>query len=476
MVVNPFPRSRPEEQGVSSGAISNFLDAVHEKGFELHSFMLVRHGHVISEGWWSPYEANLPHMMFSLSKSFTSTAIGLAAAEGLLSLTDRVVSFFPEDTPEDISAHLADMQVRHLLMMGSGHAQDVTDWMKKEQDGNWVIGFLAAPVEYEPGTHFVYNSAATYMLSAILNRVTKQSLLDYLQPRLFEPLGIEDAAWESCPRGIHVGGWGLSIRTEDIAKFGQLYLNKGQWHGQQILPAQWVEEATSKHISNGDGGESDWAQGYGYQFWRCRQGIYRGDGAFGQYCIVMPDQDAVLAITGGTNELQGVLNLVWENLLPGMNSNTLPIDEAAASQLEAQVKQLQLRPLLQPASSPREESLFSKRYSLAENPHQWKSISIRFEAHEAIVTIRFLSEECLIRFGRGVWVEKETRFSQEEVSRAAGCFTWLDADTLELTVRFVEKPFCQVIRCHFEGTNIVVEQAHNVAWVPVEYAPIRGVC
>lgn len=476
MVVNPFPRSRPEEQGISSGAISNFLDAVQERGFELHSYMLVRHGHVVSEGWWSPYEADLPHLMFSLSKSFTSTAVGLAAAEGLLSLTDRVVSFFPEDTPEDLSAHLADMQVRHLLMMGSGHVQDATEWMKKDPDGNWARGFLAAPVEHEPGTHFVYNSAATYMLSAILHKVTKQTLLDYLQPRLFEPLGIEGATWESCPRGIHVGGWGLSVRTEDIAKFGQLYLNKGQWEGQQLLSAQWVEEATSKHISNGDGGESDWAHGYGYQFWRCRYGIYRGDGAFGQYCIVMPEQDAVLAMTGGTNELQGVLNAVWENLVPGMNSSALPIDEAASEQLEAQARNLRLKPVLISTSSPREESLFSKRYSLDENPHQWKSLSIRFEAQEAIVTLRLHSEVYLLRFGRGTWVQSETRFNQEAESRAAGCFTWNDPDTLELTVRFVEKPFCHVIRCHFEGTSIEVEQEHNVAWFPVDYVPIRGVC
>ncbi|MBW7461807.1 serine hydrolase, partial [Paenibacillus sepulcri] len=152
---------------------------------------------------------------------------------------------------------------------------------------------LAAPVEHEPGTHFVYNSGATYMLSAILQKVTGQTLLEYLQPRLIEPLGIKGAAWDVCPRGINVGGWGLNVTTEDIARFGQLYLQKGMWNGQRLLTEEWIAEATSSQISNGDGGVNDWAQGYGYQFWRCRHGVYRGDGAFGQFCIVMPEQDAV---------------------------------------------------------------------------------------------------------------------------------------------------------------------------------------
>ena len=231
-----------------------------------------------------------PHTLFSLSKSFTATAVGLAVAEGRLSVDDPVLGFFPDEAPAIISPHLAAMQVRHLLSMSTGHGEDTTAALRQAADGNWVRAFLERPVEHEPGTFFLYNSGATYMLSAIVQRLTGQTLLDYLQPRLFAPLGIERPTWESCPRGINAGGWGMSATTEDIARFGQLYLQQGRWEGRQLVPAAWVAAATSTQADNSSRTEPDWAQGYGYQFWRCRHGAYRGDGAFGQFCLVMPEQ------------------------------------------------------------------------------------------------------------------------------------------------------------------------------------------
>src|SRR5207244_5422812 len=170
-------------------------------------------------------------------------------------------------------------------------------------------------------------------LSAIVQKVTGMTVLDYLKPRLFEPLGIEHPTWEASPQGITAGGYGLSIRTEDIARFGQLYLQKGKWQEKQLVPESWVEAATARQTSNGSNPKSDWDQGYGYQFWRCRNGAYRGDGAFGQYCIVMPEQDAVIVITSGLRDMQAVLNLVWETLLPGMSKKTLPADKANRAKL-----------------------------------------------------------------------------------------------------------------------------------------------
>src|SRR5262249_17904140 len=161
----------------------------------------------------------------------------------------------------------------------------------------------------------------TYMLSAIVQKTAGLTVLDYLRPRLFEPLGIEDPTWGTSPQGVSLGGYGLSIRTEDIARFGQLYLQKGEWQGRQLLPTTRVQAATSRQVSNGSSPQSDWDQGYGYQFWRCRHGAFRGDGAFGQYCLVMPEQDAVLAITSGVKDMQAVLNLVWDKLLPALGSS-----------------------------------------------------------------------------------------------------------------------------------------------------------
>ena len=279
----------PESLGISSQAILNFIEAAEkERKDDLHSFILLRHGQIAAQGWWNPYNPESPHMLFSLSKSFTSTAIGIAQAEGLLNINDKVTSFFPDETPKEASQNLQAMRIRDLLAMNTGHNDDATDRMTKDT-ASWVKGFLSLPVEHKPGTHFVYNSAATFMLSAIIQKTTGKTLLDYLTPRLFEPLGITHPAWESSPAGINIGGWGLKVRTKDIAQLGQLYLQKGMWQGKQLIPAAWVEEATKKQSSNGSNPDSDWEQGYGYQFWRCRYDLYRGDGAFGQYCIVFPE-------------------------------------------------------------------------------------------------------------------------------------------------------------------------------------------
>ena len=243
--------------------------------------MLVRHGHVVAEGWWKPYQADKPHMLFSLSKSFTSTAIGLLAQEGQIALEDRVIGFFPEYAPEDPSPNLSAMTIRDLLIMGTGHAQEPA--MPSDV---WAADFLKQAVEHEPGTHFVYNSGDVYAFGHSAEGY-RHHATRLFAPRLFDPLGIHGATWESCPQGINTGGWGLKLKTEDIAKFGQLYLQKGVWEGQRLIPEAWVEEATSKQISNGPAdSSSDWTEGYGYQFWMCRHGAYRGDGAFGQFCVV----------------------------------------------------------------------------------------------------------------------------------------------------------------------------------------------
>ena len=316
-----LPRSTPEAHGISSAAIRDFIETADREVNSMHSFMLVRDGHVVSEAWWRPEAADKPHILWSLSKSFTSTAVGFAVAEGKLSIDDPVLKLFPDDAPPSPSANLKAMRIRDLLTMNAGH-QDELNW---RQADHWVKAFLAHPVPHKPGTHFRYNTPATYMLSAIVQKVTGHSVLDYLTPRLFEPLGIEKPKWETSPQGISIGGYGLFLRTEDIAKFGQLYLQKGKWNGKQLLPASWIEQATSKQVSNGSDPTRDWDQGYGFQFWRCRHGAYRGDGKDGQFCIVLPEQDAVIAITANAGDMQAELNIVWDKLLPAFGET--PITE-----------------------------------------------------------------------------------------------------------------------------------------------------
>jgi CubicO group peptidase (beta-lactamase class C family) len=336
----PLPRATPESQGVSSAGIRDYIETADRQVNTMHSFMLVRHGHVVAEGWWKPEASDKPHVMHSLSKSFTSTAVGLAIAEGKLSVDDPVLKFFPDDAPTAPSDKLKAMRVRDLLTMSSGQETEA----KLTTNAPWVQTFLAQPVPHKPGAHFLYNTPGSYMLSAIVQKVTGQTVLDYLNPRLFEPLGIENPDWIASPQGITAGGWGLKICTEDVAKFGQLYLQKGKWNGKQIVPKSWVDQATSKQVSNGSDPSKDWDQGYGFQFWRCRHGAYRGDGANGQFCIVLPEQDAVIAITADTRDMQAELNVVWDKLLPAFQSKRLASNKTELEKLQKTLSSLAVRP------------------------------------------------------------------------------------------------------------------------------------
>ncbi|MFN3192374.1 MAG: serine hydrolase domain-containing protein [Aureliella sp.] len=329
---NALLRATPESQGVSTKQVLQFIREADKQVDSIHSLMIVRHGKVVTEAWWAPETATKPHILWSLSKSFTSTAVGLAVEEGKLSIDDPVIKFFPNQVAVgEASKNLAAMRVRDLLTMSAGHEREVN---LRSSAGSWTEAFLRHPIPHRPGTHFKYNTPATYMLAAIVEKVTGESLVDYLQPRIFDPLGIEKPRWDKSPEGIALGGYGLFLKTEDIAKFGQLYLQKGNWDGKQLLPAKWIEMATSKQVPNGDNPDSDWNQGYGFQFWRCRHNAYRGDGKDGQFCIVLPEKDVVIAMTSNTRDMGKELSLVWEHLLPAFHDE--PLDEDVASQKELQ--------------------------------------------------------------------------------------------------------------------------------------------
>jgi CubicO group peptidase (beta-lactamase class C family) len=342
--IQPLPRSTPEAQGISSQAIQDFVSTA-DKINTLHSFILVRHGHVVAEGWWKPEAPDKPHVLHSLSKSFNSTAVGLAIAEGKLSLDDPVLKFFPEQAPAEPSENLKAMKVRDLLTMSCGHDTEP----KRGGNGPSVKDFLAQPILHKPGTHFLYNTMGSYTLSAIVTKVTGQTSLEFLKPRLFEPLGIENPEWPSSPEGNSLGGYGLMLRTEDIAKFGQLYLQKGKWNGKQLLPKKWVEQATSKQTANDQEGHSkigiDWVQGYGFQFWRCTHNAFRGDGANGQLCVVIPEKDAVVAITADTGNFQGEMNAIWDKLYPALQSGTMRENAGEVEKLKQSLATLEAHPV-----------------------------------------------------------------------------------------------------------------------------------
>jgi len=473
---NDLPRSAPEAQGIPSSAIVAFLDAVKAGNVGLHSLILMRHGSVVANGWWYPCEPSDPHMFFSLSKSFTSTAIGFAVAEGVISLDDPVVKFFPEDIPEEISENLAAMKVRHLLSMSTGNAQDTLPVVFRNPEflRTWVQAFLSQPVEHEPGTHFVYNSGATYILSAILQRATGIKLIDYLQPRLFEPLGITGAKWDECPHGINTGGWGLELGTEDIAKFGQFYLDDGIWNGKRILPEGWVATASASHVSNGSDPNNDWNQGYGFQFWRCRHNAYRGDGAYGQYCVVMPDQDAVVAITSGLGDMQNVLNLIWDHLLPGMGPKALPEDVEASTELKTRLASLEVA---RPEGSPSSDTaakVTGHRYSFDENEEGVKLIAFTFAQDTCVLTLIDKHGEHAIIAGLTEWLRSPKGISLAEPRPAAAAASWASDNELHLWLFFYQTPFTHKLKFRFEGDTVVFDRQINESFRTTECATLTG--
>ncbi len=322
-----LPRSDPEMEKVNPQAISEYIEAVKSNEQDLHSLMILRNGKVVHEQWFGENAANKTHVLYSVSKTFTSTAIGFAIQEGLLKVSDKVISFFPDQLPEEISPNLQALEIRHLLTMTVGHDVDPTRVLRDSIDLDWAEAFLAFPIEHKPGNIFVYNSLATYMLSAILTKVTGKRALDYLQPRLFRPLGIVGATWDESPQGIQIGGWGLKVKTEDMAKLGLFYLQKGQWNGKQLLPESWFDEATVAQVPSLPAGvkkenlkvnaeDSDWTQGYGYQLWRSRHNSYRADGLNGQFILILPEKNSVIVTTANIPNMQAELNLIWNLLLP----------------------------------------------------------------------------------------------------------------------------------------------------------------
>jgi CubicO group peptidase (beta-lactamase class C family) len=464
----------PESLGISSEAILSFIEAAEgERKDELHSFVLMRHGKVAAQGWWAPYNPESPHMLYSLSKSFTSTAIGLAQAEGLISIDDPVISFFPDEKPENPSDNLRAMRIRDLLKMNSGHNDDATGRMQQDKE-SWVKGFLALPVEHKPGTHFVYNSGATFMLSAIIQKVSGKTVLDYLTPRLFEPLGIEHPSWESNMNGINMGGWGLKVRTQDIANFGQLYLQEGKGKDQQLIPAEWVKEATSYQTSNGSNPLSDWEQGYGYQFWRCRHNLYRGDGAFGQYCIVMPEQDAVMAITSGTNDMQAIMTLVWDHLLPAMQAQPMKENETAYDRLQDKLASLSLSIVNGENTSPIAESISGRTFSLQPNKEEINELTFHLSGDEKSITIK--NEDGTFTMPVGTGMLKNGSFDMpmlgEQLVSSSGA--WISPDTFQLRTYLYETPYYFDYKFTFGENEVIIDQAMNISFGQAGLPPIIG--
>ena len=410
----------PESQGVPSEAILKFIDGC-EKTFDagdlgaMHGFVIVRHGKVIAEGSWKPFDTlNETHMLYSHSKSFTSSAIGLLADRGKIDLDERIVDIFSNEVPAKVSENLAQLRVRDLLTMNVGKKDHLL-----RDGGDWVKEFLSKDFFRKPGTGFKYDSDATYMLAAIVEKKSGMKMMDYLQKNMFDQIGITKA-WTTCsPQGIPCGGWGMNMTTRELARFGQLYLNRGDWDGKRVLSSDWVSLATTRQTWSGWqnvgvkalGEGTDWEQGYGFQFWRCRHGAYRADGAGGQYTVVIPEKDMVVSAHAGLGDFPKELDLIWDNLLPVLKDAPLAENPSAQKKLADRLAKLAIKPV-EFARARKWTTPFE--FSLRENARGFKSV--RFDPKDGggcICTLVTRAGEQEFPAGTGEWQEGSIRIDTE---------------------------------------------------------------
>ena len=391
-----FEYDTPEALGIPSAALLKFLRRLEEIDF-VHALVLMRHGKVAMEGVRAPYSFDTPHQMFSVSKSFVSAAIGMAQREGRLKITDKLLDYFPEYAR---TAHprLAAARLTDLLSMRSGFAACTVRRLLASPDGDWIGTYFSLVPEYDPGTTFAYNSGATYMLSALLRRVTGENVREYLLPRLFEPLGIVPGIWENCPRAINCGGWGLYLKTHDLAKFGQLLLDGGTYAGRELIPADYLAEATKPHADNSMNTKPDWKLGYCYQFWKSTYG-FRCDGAAGQYAVVLPEYDFMLATASAATDMQRILTALWEEVVPHLAPAPLAADRAAQRELRETLDRLAM-PVAAGDGAPRRER---KVFSFAENASGIRGCTVEADAEECALTFTFANgrtEQLRAGFGK----------------------------------------------------------------------------
>ncbi|KAH8897873.1 beta-lactamase/transpeptidase-like protein [Thozetella sp. PMI_491] len=459
-----LPRASPESVGVQPGAIQGFLDDAVRSGVELNSFMLYRSGKVVAEGWWWPYRADLPHMLHSATKSFLSVAVGLAIHDGHFNLEDRVVSFFPDRVPSDASEYLLAMTVEDLLTQTSGHGSGQSGGEWRSIEGSWIDKFFSTQVEHKPGTTFVYSSATSFMLSAIVSKAVGQPVRDYLETRLFRPLGIKMLAWDIGPEQINPGGNGVSCLSSDFLKLGILHLKEGMWNGQQILPKAWVEKATTSQRGNK----------YGYQWWTNPAGYFFAGGLFGQTATVFPGHDAVLVTTAAVPR-SAVLEALIGRHFPAIFASSEPLayDSDANIKLGSQLRSLRLLPEFQKTeASARVADVSRERFVAKANEDGIVSFALDFQADRCILHVQDGRGFHRVQIGLQDWLESETSLSGAKLHhgyehsqlRVMAGGRWTKEDQFEMTIQFHETAWRDTIVVAFvnDFTAASMDRSVNV--------------
>ncbi|MFC6336650.1 serine hydrolase [Pseudomonas sp. CCM 7891] len=483
MTYVPLPRALPHERGVDARGIVDFLAAVAEAGLELHSFMLYRQGAVVTEAFWQPYSARRKHVQHSATKSWTATAVGLLVDDGRLKLNDTVISFFPELCPVEVSANLAAMTVEDLLTMRTGHQRGISGGAWRNLQSSWVAAFLQEPVDEPPGKSFIYSSASSFMLSAIVTQVSGQTMHALLEERVLGFLGLDPLEWDLAPGGFNSGGNGLSCTTEDSLKFGVLHLNQGQWQGRQLLSPKWIGEATRNQVEDVWMGEFDGKQylprskdaanevpreGYGYQWWMTKHEGYYASGVFGQYCIVLPEQDTVIAFTCGLRLGERRLHAaLWEHLFPALGRDATD-PKACQAQLDALLEGLRL-PMLQGLKQSSSALALQGRFAIEPNEDGVREIAFDFQADYCDFSLVDHRGSHHLRIGLQQPIESSTsltgnylhhQYQPEQTPVIAhGC--WAADGELLMDWRFVETAFADHVSCRVQDGCLLFDRGVN---------------
>ncbi len=494
-----FERCAPGQAGVDAGRLLELCRELQKPQYGLHALMFLRQGKVIYESYFAPYEKGERHSLFSVSKSFTAIAVLFAVQEGLLGLEDRVVSFFPDKLPSPPCPNMAAMTVRHLMMMAPGfsaaphdfkypHLDDVVNDFPYSYENfayqpqtDWAGDFLHKYVEHAPGERFLYCSACTYMLSAILQRVSGQNLLEFLRPRLFEPLKIADAAWQKCPEGVCTGGWGLSLCAESLAKFAQFMLDEGRWQGRQLLEAQYIRQMSQCQILIHTPGRKQPEQ-FGYQVWvEGEQGIYSGVGAFGQAYVVFPEQQAVAVLLGGSMQYLRALQILRKKFPRAVGQGDA--DAAAERELaqlagEARIAPTEGKPSWQ---EPLAARYSGREYALAQNYLGLTAIRFWFgEQDEVEIQMGRRSSRLPIGYGaflRGKMPIRENEFMDvhnQLVFSAAACSGAWQEGKYHLRIAYTEQCYISDFEIEFAPHGIRISCGRNVGFVQSANLPILG--
>ena len=458
-------RGIPENEGISSKSILEMVKRFENELDAIHSYMIVKNGKVISEGWWEPYGPDNPHLLYSLTKAFISSAVGFAVQEELLKVEDFVISFFPEYAPKNPNWNMQNLRVSDLLTYSTGHIGPVLKNKTRVGVENWTQAFLESEIKLNPGAYSTYNSYASYILSAIIQKVSGQNVTDYLNERFFKPLRIDYPEWDSCQMGINIE-FGLHLKTEDIAKMGLFYLQDGAWNGKQLLSKEWINKATSKQVPNGNLLDNDYQQGFGYQFWISRHNSYRGDGKDSQFCLILPDYDMAVITTAGEGKMQDVMDIVWESLLPELDNKPLKKDPVNHKILLEKNKTLVLK-----TPKNKFEKKFDKEFKIQENSLKIESIGFNLSQSKKEIKIKIDGINEVIQIGDGFYAKNNLRshlpytkhndtnvinfgMSEEKLKKIGTSGGWISNDSYQIINYLYETPTSVVYNFIFKGDEL----------------------